>query len=279
MNDTIADSVMDETVIRLLMIANNYHEQDAEHDIAVKLLEHAGDIDKCTLEQMAQRCFTSATSLSRFIKKMGFQNYSVFKSVFAKQIKGNWSGEYVFPNDNRNIAASSVQSVIRRIAREDAEAIARLGEEIQEGDIGEIIRLIHEADYIYLVGNEMVQSCIVEFQHRMLLAGKYVDYHAGWIDSQMTKPNSLRLELVIEHTFSVPEEQKKLQRVKIHIVERLKKEEKGLMDVHIFVRDIDTLIQSGRLKHLDEGINGLLLLRTILKMVSIAYAEKYEFLK
>lgn len=50
------------------------------HDIACTFLKHIRDIDdNLSLQDVADMCFTSPTTISRFVKKVGYSDFSEFK--------------------------------------------------------------------------------------------------------------------------------------------------------------------------------------------------------
>lgn len=47
--------------------------------IATYMIEHIEEIPKLSSREFAKRTYTSATSIIRFIKKLGYSNYNEFK--------------------------------------------------------------------------------------------------------------------------------------------------------------------------------------------------------
>ncbi len=57
----------------------NYHLSENERVIALYMLEHLEEIPHLSSREFAKRTYTSATTIIRFIKKLGYKNYNDFK--------------------------------------------------------------------------------------------------------------------------------------------------------------------------------------------------------
>ena len=65
----------------LLRYVNNVVKKDGNYDIAQSMLNHYDEIPDLTIHELAEKCYCSASSLSRFIRLLGFENYATFREA------------------------------------------------------------------------------------------------------------------------------------------------------------------------------------------------------
>lgn len=65
----------------------NYHLSENDQVIVTYLLEHLEEIPQLSSRELAKRTYTSATTIIRFIKKLGYKNYSDFKYHIVLMLK------------------------------------------------------------------------------------------------------------------------------------------------------------------------------------------------
>ncbi|MDL2220547.1 hypothetical protein LJC55_02660 [Eubacteriales bacterium OttesenSCG-928-N14] len=78
--------MLEDTICKLVAIVNSSDRENTDYFIAMGLLKSIDSIANSSIEQMAEHCDTSTASLSRFCRKMGFQNYVLFKNEFNKSV-------------------------------------------------------------------------------------------------------------------------------------------------------------------------------------------------
>lgn len=65
---------------RLLSFVSTTPERDANYDIAVTLLKHYPQLKGMTLGQIANLCYTSKASISRFCRFLGMDSFKAFQA-------------------------------------------------------------------------------------------------------------------------------------------------------------------------------------------------------
>ena len=266
---------MEEVLYKLLNIVNNNSSGDTEYSIAMGLLKNIVAIGKLSIEQMADKCYTSTASLSRFCRKLGFSNYSLFKSSF------NQNPSELLMSSDHNVYYShlmSEQKIINRVIEKQINILSTFKEEIDANCISEIIDEINNAEAIYLICNKEVQASIFDFQYKMLLAGKYVEYRrSDWIQSYSTKPHSLRIQINIFTVEGYSSMHSNI--IGIDIAERINSKDKRLVDLKVIITDEVPIITTKNNRNMEDGKNCSMILSTFLKILSIAYSEKYVLSK
>ena len=61
--------------------------RDINYQIALGLLENGHELDYLTINELAERCFVSTSSLNRFFRIYGYNKYMIFKAVFSSILK------------------------------------------------------------------------------------------------------------------------------------------------------------------------------------------------
>lgn len=266
---------MKNVVCKLLNIVNHGNRENADFSLAMGLLKNLDTVANTSIEQMAEQCYTSTASLSRLCRKLGYQNYAQFKQQFDRPVSS-----LLLSTDHRAIYTPhlSEQRTIERIIDREMECLAQLKEQIKREQLERIIDEIFRANTIYLICEQNRPDIIFDFQYKMLLANKYIDYRGNkWIQSYSTDPWSLRIHinlLTVESYESLHSD-----RIGISIADRVNKPDKRLVDIKIILTDPLPVISSDTTRKMDDGKYGPFLLQTLLNIVSVAYAEKYVLSK
>lgn len=61
---------------------NNPNDKSVNYQIAYNLLLHCHEIKNMSIQDLADKCFVSPSTINRFIKLYGFKTFSLFKSYF-----------------------------------------------------------------------------------------------------------------------------------------------------------------------------------------------------
>ena len=75
-------------IYNLLMFLNSSKEEDMYYSICLSMLQNLEKVPNCSINELADLCFTSTATISRFSKKFGYANFHEFKKeiVAAKGI-------------------------------------------------------------------------------------------------------------------------------------------------------------------------------------------------
>lgn len=158
---------------KLQAIINHSSENEVYKYIAKVIIENLPNIDKFTIEHIAQLSFTSVSTVSRFIKLLGFNNFIEFRQDFKhydisrmlqiNDVRGGFSvknhKEVNFYIDN---LIASLQSLKDNI---DFEKIDKINE------------LIHNSKNIAISGSLFPASIAQFYQIYLLYIGKYIAFY------------------------------------------------------------------------------------------------------
>ena len=71
----------------LFLFINNPEVRDINYQIASGLLENGHELDYLTINELAERCFVSTSSLNRLFRIYGYKKYMIFKALFSSILK------------------------------------------------------------------------------------------------------------------------------------------------------------------------------------------------
>ena len=107
--------VMGSLADRLLSFVSTTPERDANYDIAVTLLKHYPQLKGMTLGQIADLCYTSKASISRFCRFMGMNSFKEFQ-IWLEQdftMRTDYSRQfYAMLHNNQEMAISSYRDAL-----------------------------------------------------------------------------------------------------------------------------------------------------------------------
>lgn len=140
------------------------------------------DLTNVSLEQLAEKCFVSPASLSRFIQKLGYANYSEFKIAFKlynedRRVKlENETKEYQFEE-------SLVPSVVRYRNSVNS-MLDSFIEQLDTEQLDRCCQLVHDFEDVYFFGVHSSGSVLRELQYSLLNLGKYTHYFDGRVNQR-----------------------------------------------------------------------------------------------
>lgn len=139
---------------------NRYKLNELEEQILIYFLEYEEDVRKLTIRDVSKHFFTSANTISRMVKKLDFEGYSIFKEDLAK-IKE--------PRENF-LQFTDVDTQIKKTKQF-----------INDDIIEKVLDEIHKAEKIYFFAVGLSRYPAEEFSERLKILGKlcftFIDPH------------------------------------------------------------------------------------------------------
>ena len=135
--------------------------------ISQVMLAHLAKLGSLQNRQLAKMCYVDASTISRFVKYLGFKNYGEFKDYFNEYNEVHHMNSYFcFENINGGSTRFLVDSAISAL---DA-SYQRLDFTLLE----QMADLIEKHQEIVLCGDRYSQLAAADFQLRLLSLGYYV---------------------------------------------------------------------------------------------------------
>ena len=107
--------VMGSLADRLLSFVSTTPERDANYDIAVTLLKHYPQLKGMTLGQIADLCYTSKASISRFCRFLGMDSFKAFQAWLEQDftMRTDYSRQfYTMLHNNQEMAIGSYRDTL-----------------------------------------------------------------------------------------------------------------------------------------------------------------------
>lgn len=154
----------------LLRVINGSMKKGNTYDIAKALLHHYHEIPDLTIHELADACYISASSLSRFIRMIGFEQYSDFK----KACKKNIGIDVDYSNDMAKANVEDMHPIIERYTNSIKQNIEYTYEQMNFQQLDNICKMIFEAKEIAFFGLEFATLLGQHFQIKMASMNKFV---------------------------------------------------------------------------------------------------------
>lgn len=147
-----------------LAILNSNDESDINVVLAKFFLENFHRISDMSIYQVANECFTSRSSVQRFIKSIGYETFTALKDSTA-EVFGHQKSYHTYTDhtDYPNFLKNSVTAMMEDInAMAEKQKLMRLAERI------------HDSENVFLVTAEDSSPALRGFQQTMLSMNKLV---------------------------------------------------------------------------------------------------------
>lgn len=144
-------------------IVKNYADlNDTDIMIWKYISAHREVCTQISIDRLATECNVSHTTITRFVKKLGFKGYSEFKVVLG------WES-----NDAIEINEKAYDMA--------CDAIVRYVEDQKEKNYESICKLLYEARQVYAYGTGDIQNAVAKQIKRMFLSCQEVIYDVGGV--------------------------------------------------------------------------------------------------
>ena len=154
----------------LLRYINNVSKKDSHYDIAKALLDHYHDIPNLTIHDMADACYVSSSSLSRFIRVIGFESYPEFKEACKNSI--SIDVDYSF--ELSKAKKEDVKPIYQRYTNNVKENLDYILEHLDFEQLDRICKMIYNTKNVAFFGLEFATLLGQHFQIKMAELNKLV---------------------------------------------------------------------------------------------------------
>lgn len=186
---------------QLLSIVNYGDSKEVNEDIARTILQNYNKIPDLTIFDLADLCFVSSSSITRFIRTMGYNNYKEFKNEISHTLKID-----VDYSKKVNMAsAEDLQPIYRRYTENVIENIQYTFDNIDYRQLNRVCEMIYQAKEIALFGLEYANYVGIHFQNKMASLNRFIQL--GVSDEKQLElakklaPNSLVFIISLEGSF------------------------------------------------------------------------------
>lgn len=147
---------------------------DSNRAIAQHVLRHMQEIPSCSVFELAERSNVSASSVSRFVQKIGFEDYISFRDYVAEEIARNSRYGLSHPEENIPFAppytGDSIEKFLHTIPKALAESFSP--EACQQ--IETLCRRMKEKENVYFLGYRSMDVIIDHIKNELLPHGLFI---------------------------------------------------------------------------------------------------------
>ncbi|GKU25947.1 MurR/RpiR family transcriptional regulator [Clostridium folliculivorans] len=174
---------MSDVVHKLLLIINTSNEKDIDYNISWIMLQNINKISSMSINQLADLCYVSISTISRFCRKLGCNSFYEFKNMLVYD-----DNEYFDPrNKSINMNINEDASDLFFMAKKNIDLAT---ETLKTEEIDQLVQYIHDYPSVSLVGLNTGQSITLDFQSELMVLGKFATVFVD-IDKQLDNIKSL----------------------------------------------------------------------------------------
>lgn len=158
-----------------------------ERKVALKVIQEPKEVQKMTISSLAKNVHVSNATITRFVKKMGCENFYVFKIQLAE-------GPVVpaTTTDKKDTVADQVYSYYKKI-------LSGTWERLSPDDLHAAVNLISKARRVYLYGLGSSGYTAQEMTQRLIRMGiaafSMTDTHIMYISGGIMQPGDIILAI------------------------------------------------------------------------------------
>ncbi|MCI8601484.1 MAG: MurR/RpiR family transcriptional regulator [Oscillospiraceae bacterium] len=155
-------------VHRLQSLADSSASNDGNRLMARYLLQRLSDLDSLSVQAIADACYTSIATVSRFVRSLGYDSFAKLRQAAARNIgitgfpaqlgEDGFSGLWLYTNE--------ISSAMRRCA-----------ETLNQNEVDKLVELLLECRTAALFGIYQPGLIARHLQFLLLSTGRYTEYY------------------------------------------------------------------------------------------------------
>lgn len=180
-----------DVITKLIKYYNEYLNNQKQSQLAKSLLLNIYDTVPNSIYELAEKCYTSPSAISRFMKVLEYTGFSQYK-YFVKDTLNSYSrrNRVVPVGDNR-----PDNTVIGDYVYQMTNALKQFQKSVSQNTIDEICKLINKSDNVLCVSPEI--GVFTNLQYDLILNGKTSKFPYGLAETEEY------LKAVDENTFAI----------------------------------------------------------------------------
>ena len=192
-------------IYQLQIIVNTEGVDETNSTIARAILENMDkDMENISIMELAEMCFTSISTISRFVKKLGYTSFNEFKLKCIE--KRRLDSEIVVDNEvNLRFGTRDHKALISGLAQSIGESLMNFAETVDLEAMDQLVQMIHDTKDIYLFGFHLSGYFIQNLQYHLFHAGKFASYACLEGDqeklAELSAVNSLSIIFSVDGNF------------------------------------------------------------------------------
>ena len=163
---------------RFLTYMNATNSETTYANIAFYISNNFTKVAKMNLEELAEVCYVSQATISRFCRFLGFDSFTHFKAACHESIR---EGEHLVNNLVNNLSADD-DEYVKEFGNYGKMVVAEMQDFFTNLDLKTLDALleeIHHTEDVAFFGVHRCASCIHEVQYSFALKDKFVKAYTG----------------------------------------------------------------------------------------------------
>lgn len=158
-------------VYRLINLLNDSEYDSTDAHIAESLLDMIKDIEHMPIDKVADKCHISKSTLSKFVKRLGFEDYREFRENARNEKKraGYHNYEEKVPMD-RFIGQYGIERFLGILS----EDIRHFLSGIDRNQISALAQALHKYKKVAAFGSVYSETVAMDFMYEIAGVGKYI---------------------------------------------------------------------------------------------------------
>jgi DNA-binding MurR/RpiR family transcriptional regulator len=147
--------------------------------LASYILSNADKVVNQTLQQIAAEAFVSSSAVTRFCKRLGFENFSAFKVCLSKEMTEEYRKMHQINPNFPFLPTDTTKELVEKVASISISNIMEMRDNIDLKKIERICKILERNHFIDIYGVGLSMECSREFCEKM----GHIGYHMTPVDS------------------------------------------------------------------------------------------------
>lgn len=176
------------------------HATESEKRIIEYVLENSSKVIKMTIRDLANSTFSSASTVSRLCKKVGYDGFLDFKNaiVYGDALR-NFDDTSIQEDLSKD---DSIKEIIQKTSMRNILALENSAKLLNEEDIDKSIKLIEEAQAINLFGMGASLLVAKDAGLKFIRINKFCSVYEDWHTQRILATNMKKNDLAIIFSYS-----------------------------------------------------------------------------
>lgn len=157
----------------LMSYVNVSSSQDMYYTIAHTILTNLDKIPDISINDLADLCYTSPATISRFCKDLNCKSFANFKHEMAISLELARDEIHMDSHDLEEIKKNP-QFLVDKIYNEAIESLTMVHDSMNIHEVDKICHMIHSAKKVHMIGYQFNKIIANDFQMKMLKLKKFV---------------------------------------------------------------------------------------------------------
>ncbi|WP_416326224.1 MurR/RpiR family transcriptional regulator [[Eubacterium] hominis] len=160
---------MDMVLHKLMLTINTSQQGSTNCNLAIELIKHIDELQNLNIYEIADLCFVSTSTLSRFCRQLGYKNFNAFKEALETSygFEIDYDKHYLLAKDHLDDGLSYMKELY-------LSSIKDMNDHLQKKQLIQLAELIHDHENIYIFGNVGYQFIAMYLQERLGLFKKII---------------------------------------------------------------------------------------------------------